>query len=85
MDKHCDHEIVVIIASVRKAAEVEKEKYVCGICGFAMTELGECPRCKMQRERTAKGLRKRRQQESFHREINKLVEEKWNEPDEEDG
>ena len=41
MIKYCDHEIVVIIALVGKAEEVEPEKYVCGICGFAMTELKE--------------------------------------------
>ena len=80
MDKYRDHEIVVIIASVGKAEEVEKEKYVCGICGFAMTELGECPRCKLQRARTARGLERR----AFFREIDKLVEGKWDEPDEKD-
>ena len=81
MDKYCDHEIVVIIASVGKAREVEPEKYVCGICGFAMTELGECPRCKLQRARTARGLKRR----MFLSEISRLVEEKWNEPDAKDG
>jgi hypothetical protein len=80
MIKYCDHEIVVIIASVGKAGEVEPEKYVCGICGFAMTELGECPRCRLQRARTAKGLERR----AFLREIGRLVDEKWNEPDEKD-
>ena len=57
MDKYCDHEIVVIIASVGKAGEVEPDTYVCGICGFTMTELRECPRCKLQRAKTAKGIR----------------------------
>jgi hypothetical protein len=54
--KYKDHEIVVIVASPGKAGKVEKKKYACGICGFAMDELGECPRCKLQRERTAKGF-----------------------------
>ena len=81
MDKYCDHEIVVIIASVGKAGEVEREKYVCGICGFAITKLGECPQCKLQRARTARGLERR----AFLREIDRLVEEKRNEPDEKDG
>ena len=44
LTKYRDHEIIVIVASLGKAGEVEKKKYVCGICGFAMTELGECPR-----------------------------------------
>ncbi len=79
MDKYCDHEIVVIIASVGTAAEVEPEEYVCGICGFAMTELGECPQCRLQRARTAKGLKRRR----FLRKIDEFVEKKWDESDEE--
>ena len=45
--RYRDHEIVVIIASVGKAGQVEKEKYICGICGFALDELRECPRCKL--------------------------------------
>ena len=80
MDKYCDHEIVVIIASVGKAGEVEPEKYVCGVCGFAVTELGECPRCKLQRARTARGLERR----AFLSEIDRFVEERWDEADEKD-
>ena len=55
--KYRDCEVVIVVASVGKAGEVDKSKYVCGTCGFALTELGECPRCKMQIERTARGLR----------------------------
>jgi hypothetical protein len=67
---------------IAHGGEVEKEKYVCGgTCGFAMTELGECTRCEMQRERTAKGL----ERGAYLREIGRLVDEKWNEPNEKDG
>jgi len=82
--KYRDHEVVVIIASIGKAGEVEKEKYVCGICGSAMAELRECPRCKMQIERTAKGLRTRHRREVLWREIDEIVEKKWEETDDED-
>ena len=71
--KYEDHEIVVIVASLGKAGEVEREKYVCGICGFAMDHVGECPRCKLQRERTARGLRRR----AFLSEIDELLRNKW--------
>jgi hypothetical protein len=27
--------------------EAEPERFVCGICGFVMDELGDCPRCKL--------------------------------------
>ena len=75
--KYRDHEIVIVIASVGKAGQVERERYVCGICGFALTELGECPRCKMRIERTARGLRQRKQRDEWSREIDQLVDEQW--------
>lgn len=55
----------MVIASVGRAGEVQKEKYVCGICGFAITELEACPRCKMQNEETTKGLRRRQQRDGY--------------------
>lgn len=78
--KYRDHEVVVIIASVGKARQAEKEKYVCGICGFAMDELGECPRCKLQNEEAAKGLEKR----AFLREVDEFVRGEWEDADQED-
>jgi hypothetical protein len=42
--KYRDHEVVIVIASVGKAREVENGKYVCGICGAELTELGDCAR-----------------------------------------
>ena len=79
--KYRDHEVVIVIASVGKAGQVEKEKYVCGICGFALTELGDCPRCKMQIEETAKGLRKEQDRDALFREIDQIVEEQWDDED----
>ena len=79
--KYRDHEVVIVIASVGRAIEVEKEKYVCGICGFALNDLGECPRCKMQVERTARGLRKRKQRDELFREIDQIVEDQWDDED----
>ena len=43
--KYRDHEVVVILASAGKAGEVDKGKYVCGVCDFALNGLDECPRC----------------------------------------
>jgi len=79
--KYRDHEVVVIIASVGKAGEVQKEKYICGICGFALNELRECPRCKLQIEKTARGLRVRQRRAELFREIDEIVEEKWEDSD----
>jgi hypothetical protein len=64
---------------VTHSGEVEREKYVCGICGFALTELGECPRCEMQIEQTARGLRQRKQRDEWTREMDQVVGEQWDE------
>jgi hypothetical protein len=75
---------VVIIASVGKAGEGQKEQIVCGICRFALSGPGECPRCRLAYERTAKGLRARQRREALFREIGKIVEDGWEEADESD-
>jgi hypothetical protein len=62
---------------VTHSGEVEPEQYVCGICGFALTELGECPRCKMQTEAMARGLRRRQQRDRWTQEIDQVVDEQW--------
>jgi hypothetical protein len=35
---------VLIIAPV---GDAEPATYTCGVCGFVMNEVGECPRCKL--------------------------------------
>ena len=79
--KYRDHELVVIIASVGKAGEVQPEHYLCGICGFALTELGECPRCRLKNEETTKDLRANRQRQELFSRVDEIVEEAWDEPD----
>lgn len=74
LDKYRDRDLMVIVASVGKA---EEEQVVCGVCGFALNQVGECPRCKLQNEEAAKGLRARRQREQLFREIDELVRDRW--------
>lgn len=85
--KYRDNEIVVIIASVGKAGELPKREYTCGVCGFVMNEVGECPRCKLQVEEGAQGLRRRKLREDVLREIGQIVQESWDdsEPNEGEG
>ena len=71
--------MIVIIASTGKADEVEKTQYACGICGFALNDLRECQRCRMQVEETAKGLSRRKKREDLFREIDEIVDERWEE------
>jgi hypothetical protein len=42
--------------------EAEKEPVICGVCGFVMDELGECPRCKLAVEETAREVEREREQ-----------------------
>ena len=79
--KYRDRDVIVIIASKGKADEVDKMKYVCGIYGFALNELRECPRCRMQVEETVKGLRRERQRKRLFREIDEIVEQQWDDED----
>ena len=42
--KYRDHEVVVIVAWLGEADDVQREKHVCGICGFALAEAREYTR-----------------------------------------
>jgi hypothetical protein len=49
-----DHEVTLILAVTSKA---EPERFVCGICGFVMDELGDCLRCKLVNRTIAGAIR----------------------------
>ena len=73
--RYRDREVVVIVGSVGKA---DKEKVTCGVCGFVLTEVGECPRCKLMVEETARDIEARQKmQEALFREVEKILEEIW--------
>jgi hypothetical protein len=59
LHKYRDCEITLIIAATRVA---EQKPVVCGICGFAMDEIGECPRCKLMNEEAARQIRARQEE-----------------------
>lgn len=67
----------MVIASVGKAGEMQKEQHVCGICGAAPTELGRCPRCTAQNGEMAKGLSRRQQRSELWRETGEFRNGKW--------
>ena len=45
--------MVLIIAPI---GEAESATYTCGVCGFVMNEVGECPRCKLAVQEGTVGL-----------------------------
>ncbi len=48
-----DCKLVLIVAAV---SDVEPATVTCGICGFVMNEVGECPRCKLEIAERAKAV-----------------------------
>jgi len=79
LGKYRDREVVVIIASV---GEAEAKQITCGICGFALDEVSECPRCKLIAEETAKELKARQEaHEALFREVNEILEGVWKDSD----
>jgi len=51
LDHYQDKPLIIIVAPLD-----EDESNTCGICGFAMDEIRECPRCKLQTLELAKEL-----------------------------
>jgi hypothetical protein len=59
LHKYRDCEITLVIAAT---GEAEERPVVCGICGFAMDEVGECPRCKLMNAEAARRIRARQEE-----------------------
>ena len=57
LSKYRDCDLVVIIAAT---GEAEEKPVICGICGFVLDEVSDCPRCKLMVEENAKRIRARR-------------------------
>ena len=71
LDTYRDHEVVLIIASVGKAG---KKPVTCGICGFVLDKAGECPRCKLMVEETARDIEaKQKMREALFREVGEIL------------
>ena len=62
-----NHRLVLILVPT---GEAQTKPIVCGICGFVMTELQNCPRCKLITHEAARALEARqREQEQLFEEI----------------
>jgi hypothetical protein len=59
LHKYRGCEITLIIAAT---GEAEEKPVVCGICGFATDEVGECPRCKLMNEEAARQIQARQEE-----------------------
>ena len=66
LHKYRDCEVTIIIAAT---GEAEEKPIVCGICGFVLDKISDCPRCKLMNEEAA------RQTEARQEERTALLEE----------
>ena len=70
LSQYRDCEVTVIIAATGRA----EEQVVCGICGFVMDEVGDCPRCKLLDEAIAGSIRARQEQRAaMLREVEEIL------------
>jgi hypothetical protein len=56
LERHRGQRLVLIIAPM---GDAPSPNYTCGICGFVMNEVGECPRCKLQAEEFEREVQQR--------------------------
>ena len=71
LSKYRDHELVLIIAVTGKA---EQEQIMCGVCGFILDEVGECPRCKLVYEESARRIKARQEERAaMFREVEMIL------------
>jgi hypothetical protein len=75
--RYRDHEVMVVIAPIGKVEARETPRLVCDICGCALDDMGDCPRCQLHFVQTAHRLRERVQRETLFAEIDQIVEERW--------
>jgi hypothetical protein len=77
LHKYRDCEITLIIAAMGKAQE---KPVVCGICGFAMDEASECPRCKLMNAEAARQIQARQEERTaMLEEVDDILKERGNE------
>jgi hypothetical protein len=61
LHKYRDCEITLVIAAT---GEAEEKPAVCGICGFAMDKVSECPRCKLMNAEAARQIQARQEEQA---------------------
>lgn len=59
LHKYRDCEVTIIIAAT---GEAEKKPIVCGICGFVLDEIGDCPRCRLMNAEAARQIEARQEE-----------------------
>jgi len=59
LHKYRDCEVTIIISAT---GEAEQKPIMCGICGFVLAEIGNCPRCKLMNAESARRIEARQEE-----------------------
>ena len=75
--RYRDREVMIVIAPLGREQAREEPHLICDICGCALDDMGDCPRCQLHFVQTAHQLRERVQRELLFAEIEQVVEQQW--------
>jgi hypothetical protein len=75
--RYRDREVMVVIAPLGKVGAREAPRLECDICGCALDDVGDCPRCQLHFVQAARRRLQRVQREVLFSEIDRIVEQRW--------
>ena len=75
--RYRDREVMIVIAPLGKVGAREVPRLECDICGCALDDVGDCPRCQLHFVQSARQRLKRVQRELLFSEIDEIVEQRW--------
>jgi hypothetical protein len=75
--RYRDREVMIVLAPLDQPQAPEKPRTSCDICGCALDDMGDCPRCQLHFVQNARQLRERVQRKALFAEIDRIVEERW--------
>ena len=75
--RYRDRGVVIVIAPLGKVDAREVPHLECEICGCALDEMGDCPRCQLHFVQAAGRRLQRVQREMLFDEIDQIVEQRW--------
>jgi hypothetical protein len=75
--RYRDREVMIVIAPLGKVGAREVPRLECEICGCALDDMGDCPRCQLHFVQAARRRLQRVQREMLFAEIDQIVEQRW--------
>ena len=75
--RYRDREVMIVIAPLGKVGAREAPRLECDICGCALDDVGDCPRCQLHFVQAARRRLQRVRREMLFSEIDRIVEQRW--------